>query len=633
MSEICCENCREIYPDTDFPNKKLEQDICKYCLEDGYEDNLLFKYKNGYCYACQDKGIEKRASYGYNIKIACVNHKTNDMINLIHINDFCIECKKNGMFKMPSFGYENDGKKLYCSEHKLDNMINLVDKNKNCIVCSKKSIRKRGCYGYEDDNEKLYCSKHKLYNMINLSNKHIYCNECKKNNINKLSSYGYLEYNEKIRCFDHKIEGMINLNNINNNCITCINEGEFCQANFGFKKDNIRLMCSKHKLNGMIDLVHKKDKCIKCSKENINKTASFGFKKDMKKISCSKHKTPDMINIVDIKGGCVKCIKEDKFTKASFGYILDMKKTHCSKHKTPDMINLTDLNRCCIICKENKIYKIAGFGKIFEKKIHCLTHKLDNEYSNNNPKCQIQNCKEKPFYGQINKDILPARCEKHKLSADIDMISRECKICMLDVFIPSSNNTCYRCLGIENSKNRRGLKEEKIHICLTTLSKYMGIREPVRDMKIKDGCSKRRPDFYYRDFNDNFSLIIEVDEHQHTKYSCSIEGELKRMIILYEEDNGGFPLIFIRFNPDAYYYNNKIMNKYDGREKILSDVIRGLKNRTDILMKIGVIYLYYDNFNSLNIKIQPLDYHVNNGVLNINHNYPLSRKNKFNYPL
>jgi hypothetical protein len=103
------------------------------------------------------------------------------------------------------------------------------------------------------------------------------------------------------------------------------------------------------------------------------------------------------------------------------------------------------------------------------------------------------------------------------------------------------------------------------------------------DKMIEGGCSKHRPDLFI-DFGTH-CLIIEIDENQHTNYSC----EQKRMISLYEDINGhtlinsvtssvedvsyinGHTLInsvtssvedvsdidfrkivFIRFNPDGY---------------------------------------------------------------------------------
>ena len=44
-------------------------------------------------------------------------------------------------------------------------------------------------------------------------------------------------------------------------------------------------------------------------------------------------------------------------------------------------------------------------------------------------------------------------------------------------------------------------------------------------------------------------LIVEVDENQHTEYDCSCEN--KRLMQL-SQDVGHRPIVFIRFNPDAF---------------------------------------------------------------------------------
>ena len=69
----------------------------------------------------------------------------------------------------------------------------------------------------------------------------------------------------------------------------------------------------------------------------------------------------------------------------------------------------------------------------------------------------------------------------------------------------------------------------------------------VCDKQVLDGCSRRRPDLLC-DFGDQV-LIVEVDENQHTDYDCSCEN--KRLMEL-SQDVGHRPIVFVRFNPDAY---------------------------------------------------------------------------------
>ena len=69
----------------------------------------------------------------------------------------------------------------------------------------------------------------------------------------------------------------------------------------------------------------------------------------------------------------------------------------------------------------------------------------------------------------------------------------------------------------------------------------------VIDKMVQDGCSKRRPDLLL-DMGTHI-IIIEIDENKHTSYDCSCEN--KRLMEL-SQDVGHRPIVFIRFNPDAY---------------------------------------------------------------------------------
>jgi hypothetical protein len=69
----------------------------------------------------------------------------------------------------------------------------------------------------------------------------------------------------------------------------------------------------------------------------------------------------------------------------------------------------------------------------------------------------------------------------------------------------------------------------------------------IHDKRVLDGCSRRRPDLLLE--LDEQILIIEVDENQHGSYDCSCEN--KRLMEI-SRDLTHKPIVFIRFNPDAY---------------------------------------------------------------------------------
>jgi hypothetical protein len=129
------------------------------------------------------------------------------------------------------------------------------------------------------------------------------------------------------------------------------------------------------------------------------------------------------------------------------------------------------------------------------------------------------------------------------------------------------------------------------------------------DKKVNGGQSLFRPDLKL-DLGDQV-LIIEVDENQHESYNCECENV--RLMTL-SQDLGHKPVIFIRFNPDAYYIGTQ---KYPscwkfnghgicviGNKKEWKIRLNNLKeqieywidpiNKTEKIVE--VIHLYYDNF-------------------------------------
>jgi hypothetical protein len=75
------------------------------------------------------------------------------------------------------------------------------------------------------------------------------------------------------------------------------------------------------------------------------------------------------------------------------------------------------------------------------------------------------------------------------------------------------------------------------------------------DKKVNGGCSRRRPDLLL-DLGYQV-IILEVDENQHIDYDCSCQN---KRIMEISQDLGHRPIVFIRFNPDAFKQNNTIIS-------------------------------------------------------------------------
>jgi hypothetical protein len=129
----------------------------------------------------------------------------------------------------------------------------------------------------------------------------------------------------------------------------------------------------------------------------------------------------------------------------------------------------------------------------------------------------------------------------------------------------------------------------------------------VSDKKVKDGCSRRRPDLLL-DMGTHI-IIVEVDENKHTDYECSCEH--KRLMEL-SQDLQHRPIIFIRFNPDDYINQEGILikscwklNKL-GVMQIMKTKEKEWKERVNILKK--QIQYWIDNSTDKTIEIVELFY-------------------------
>ncbi len=134
----------------------------------------------------------------------------------------------------------------------------------------------------------------------------------------------------------------------------------------------------------------------------------------------------------------------------------------------------------------------------------------------------------------------------------------------------------------------------------------------VHNRQIQGGISRRKPDLLVN--LEKHTVIIEVDENQHTQYDCTCEN--KRLVQL-SQDNQHKPIIFIRFNPDSYIDNNGvkvsscwrlgkdgILRLMPSKQEVwgqrllnLKELVRyWLTNPTEKM--IEVVELYFDGFKS-----------------------------------
>ena len=203
-------------------------------------------------------------------------------------------------------------------------------------------------------------------------------------------------------------------------------------------------------------------------------------------------------------------------------------------------------------------------------------------------KCKKQNCKSPAVYGIKH----PIHCEAHKNENDINLTETRCKKCeLLDVCIDGL------CINIcSNSEKvtyemKKQQKVKEIRVLKMLESNYKKPDEYNVNVSFKCGGKNSEEKEFGYDFNTH-KLYIEVDENQHKSY-CEI-GEINRMKNIYMDD-GGIPIVFLRYNPDNYQTNSKKQNT--PQQKREAELIKWVKYYENI-----------DNLNGYNLSVQYLFY-------------------------
>jgi hypothetical protein len=166
--------------------------------------------------------------------------------------------------------------------------------------------------------------------------------------------------------------------------------------------------------------------------------------------------------------------------------------------------------------------------------------------------CIHTGCKTYPTFN-INGEINALYCFQHKLDNMINVKDKICitNLCYTQVKDKYDGYCLYCYINIFPDKQlSRNYKTKEYSVVDFVKNKYPNLNW-ISDKKISNGFSKRRPDLLldlvYQ------IIIIEIDENQHIDYDCSCEN--KRIMEL-SQDVGHRPIIFIRFNPDDYKFNN-----------------------------------------------------------------------------
>lgn len=338
------------------------------------------------------------------------------------------------------------------------------------------------------------------------------------------------------------------------------------KASYGNKDDKIILYCKNHKLENMIYLYKI------CTYDNCLKISSFGYNTNKKEyLRCSNHKLDDMICFYQ------KCLNNECIERARYNYINEKGSKYCIKHKLENMV---DKNKS--ICIIDNCTNYASFKDIkTNKNLYCTEHSKNKEniLNSKNKICKYENCKLLANFGTI--DDPRQYCSNHKLENMYDYIGKRCLICN-NFLVKHNNIICSFCNPDSNIK-----KYEKLIYDILLKNNIDFIYNKTISFEYL------RPDFLIK--KDNFNIIIECDENQHSNYNKN--NEIIRMNKIKEYLNSN--CIFIRFNPSDFYINLKrkriSINKKNNELITLFQKLTNIENITESY----IYYLYY-NCNCIN---------------------------------
>lgn len=573
--------------------------ICGFIGCEKYSSFNYRGYKAGWCAKHRDRtamidvlhktcilaGCSKIPNYGPegNTKaLYCVSHKEPAHINLRHQ-----VCGFPGCGKQSTFGLEGTRKPLFCLLHKEPHHVNLKAK-----FCLSPGCRKQAVFGEMKGGASLYCGLHKEAHHINVRWK-----SCKFPGCEKQPNYGFEGDKKTIYCLIHKSEEMINLRK--KSC-SYIDESGPCKITpaYGNSNDKVALYCKNHATSSMIDVIN--DYCISCSK----KIATFGYP-EQHAVSCAKCAQKGMINLsttkcnyVDVHGE--KCTITARFNLPGYPRI------RCTTHRLSGFI-CDPRTRC----KTKSCFNFARFGVYKAKPTHCSLHQEPGQTNIAERKCI--SC------GLLNFLDLAGLCEycnhgnpfpilPNTTDADIPTtspfyLSHSQAASSVPIDTPSSLPSISPSPASPSTNppsTHRNPKLAKQNLIQDLLHHHNLIPDSV-DLPLDKGeCALYRPDFvFYGQPNPYHLVILEVDEDQHSSYACDCEQQ--RMVNLFHAQ-GGMPIHFIRYNPDAYKRPGQARRQTNEmsakRHQVLLAYLRQALEINPLSqgVLVQVTYLFYDGY-------------------------------------
>ena len=570
-----CSECLSDDKDVKYFNKKLKEisekgnfDLSKCNMNNFNGKNTLITIK---CLDCDNEQTakityfsDKRWPSCSKCKASIENKKTitwDDIINDKYDDkkfnklkgdlEYC-KNKFNDKYSYENIAYISDTSILdiYCKKHKTVFKQKLRDHKRGtqpCPLCKVDASHEKG-YSIEDfinKSQQIHGYKY-LYDKVSFNKVHdhvdIYCLYC--NEYFSQLAYYHMGGNGHKKCSNLNKKGK---NNFLMRAYTAHGDKyNYDKVIFKTNRDHVNIYCKRcdeyfeqrpddHTRNGK-PRGHKK-----CS----NKDRNDSFTKPKAKVK------EDIINKF---GGMITDVifPEDYKNMRSSVYVI------CKRHGKVKIASADHAMRspkCCPKCGDG----VKTLDEVFIKLINRFRGKysypfLEEEYENGNSIITIS-C----FAHGIFKTTVKAHLSHQHCS--------ECTTCEHCVDY-KYDQTCYKCCNVKKyiklqEYATKKFLEEQFPDLNIIHNKQIKIPKKIQDKYKSDKT------YYYPDFlisiqgDDNYNIIIEVDENKHDKYDKKLEK--KRMQMLQETINE--PCIFIRYYPGEYprklLAKDKLKNKLE----------------------------------------------------------------------
>ena len=303
---------------------------------------------------------------------------------------------------------------------------------------------------------------------------------------------------------------------------------------------------------------------------------------------CKAHAPPGCVNIVD-----KHCDHGDCKRQPTYGFRgVDKRSRWCKAHRPAGATDLR--NRRCEQCDIiNPAFGVPGVDKHGR---WCKAHGPPGCVDMRTKRCHFKDCDIMPAYGVPGVDKRGKWCKAHAPADAVDLVNKRCQF--KDCTVISQHKAYCANHDTENKRLTR-VRENQV----ANFLRDQGLHWTAWNKQLTEtACGRYRPDFAFE--LPTHVVVVEVDEHQHAQpgYAC----DNARMLDIFGA-YGGLPVVFIRFNPDAYEVEG-VRRKVQLRTrlKVLGEELRAaLATKPKELLTIA--RLFYDGHDVMRTWVAPDD--------------------------